>query len=82
PKRLQFISDLRKVKLLEAMFPEISKDVSFKSYTDEEIEKAKNVKHIIIALESSLDELPREFKKLKKRFEIISDRLEKEKTQK
>lgn len=82
PKRIQFISDLRKTELLEAMFPEISKDISLKSDTVKKIEKAKNVRGIVIALESILKESPKMLKKFKKRLEIISDRLEKEKNQK
>ena len=76
-KRSRFISDLRRVGIFEAMFPEISEDISFKSDTAKKIGKAKNIKDMVLALESSLDEFPYTLKKLKKRFEIISGRLEK-----
>lgn len=82
PKRLQFIYDLKEAELFEAMFPEISKSVSFKSDTVKKIEKAKNVQDIVFALESTLEESPKMLKKFKKRLEIISDRLEKERKQK
>jgi len=78
PKRLQFISDLREVKLLDAMFPEISKSVPFNSDTVRKIERAKDVQGIVFALESALEESPKMLKGLKKRLEIISDRLGKE----
>ena len=82
PKRLQFIYDLREAELLEAMFPEIGKSVSFKSDTVKKIEKAKNVQSIVFALESTLEESPKMLKKFKKRLEIISDRLKKDGNQK
>lgn len=82
PKRLKFVYDLREAELLEAMFPEISKNISFKSDTIKKIEKAKSVQDIVFALESTLEESPKMLKRFKKRLEIISDRLEKEKSQK
>ena len=75
-KRRRFILDLQKTKLLQAMFPEINKYVPFKPGVIKKIEKAKNVKDIVLAIEFSIGEFPGMFKKIKKRFEIISDRLE------
>ena len=73
--RTNFISNLMKVGIFQALFPEINKNIIYKPEVVKKIQKSKNVKDIVSAMEFSLRESSYSLKKFKKRLEVISDRL-------
>lgn len=74
-QRLQFISDLKKTGLFQAMFPEVIEEFLHKTNIAKKIEEVRSVKNLVLIFEHSLKDSPANLRALKKRFKVILNRL-------
>lgn len=73
--RSQFLTNMAKSHILQAMFPEINDTALCKIISSKKLQQASKVSDLTCLLENSLGELPLAHESLRKSFDIISERI-------